>query len=213
MSKITLGSGQQGNCVQRNVHFVFILQHETLKKCVKLYTGRRRFYDKMEIMLGFRINPWIGWCWCFLAPMFCSVSFWYLINILNRWIKMQKNAWRCPSVSCWLNWWLDWGLKLPYLYFQALTYLKALSRNELNEKTCLFLINTLNDYALILICSSSSSLTWQHISHWLTVSTFIPRGAKLLVGCWRHRHWPAFRLWWFTNSSSPQEQSERYMIR
>ena len=124
-----------------------------------------------------------------------------------------KNAWRCPSVSCWLNWWLDWGLKLPYLYFQALTYLKALSRNELNEKTCLCLINTLNDYALILICSSSSSLTWQHISHWLTVSTFIPCGAKLLVGCWRHRHWPAFRLWWFTNSSRPQEQSERYMIR
>ncbi|XP_058969883.2 sodium- and chloride-dependent taurine transporter-like [Pocillopora verrucosa] len=37
--------------------------------------GRRRFYDKMEIMLGFRINPWIGWCWCFLAPMFCSFIF------------------------------------------------------------------------------------------------------------------------------------------
>lgn len=24
-------------------------------------------------MLGFRINPWIGWCWCFLAPIFCMV--------------------------------------------------------------------------------------------------------------------------------------------
>ena len=24
-------------------------------------------------MLGFRINPWIGWCWCFFAPMFCAV--------------------------------------------------------------------------------------------------------------------------------------------
>lgn len=25
-------------------------------------------------MLGFHINPWIGWCWCFFTPIFCSVS-------------------------------------------------------------------------------------------------------------------------------------------
>ncbi|XP_022796296.1 sodium- and chloride-dependent creatine transporter 1-like [Stylophora pistillata] len=45
------------------------------EKCPKICTGRHRFYDKMEIMLGFRINPWIGWCWCFLAPIFCSFIF------------------------------------------------------------------------------------------------------------------------------------------
>lgn len=37
--------------------------------------GRHRFYDNMETMLGFRINPWIGWCWCFMAPIFCSFIF------------------------------------------------------------------------------------------------------------------------------------------
>ncbi|KAJ7380047.1 hypothetical protein OS493_010754 [Desmophyllum pertusum] len=37
--------------------------------------GRGRFYDGMESMIGFRINPWIGWCWCFFAPMFCLFIF------------------------------------------------------------------------------------------------------------------------------------------
>lgn len=37
--------------------------------------GRHRFYDDMENMLGFRINPWIGWCWCFFAPIFCLFIF------------------------------------------------------------------------------------------------------------------------------------------
>lgn len=37
--------------------------------------GRNRFYDNMESMLGFRINPWIGWCWCFFAPSFCAFIF------------------------------------------------------------------------------------------------------------------------------------------
>jgi len=33
--------------------------------------GGERFYDDMEKMLGFRINPWIRWCWKFLTPLFC----------------------------------------------------------------------------------------------------------------------------------------------
>ncbi|KAJ7380043.1 hypothetical protein OS493_010750 [Desmophyllum pertusum] len=33
--------------------------------------GGPRFYDDMENMLGFRINPWIRWCWAFLTPVFC----------------------------------------------------------------------------------------------------------------------------------------------
>ncbi|KAK2556805.1 Sodium- and chloride-dependent GABA transporter 2 [Acropora cervicornis] len=37
--------------------------------------GRHRFYSDMERMLGFRINPWIGWCWCFFAPTFCAFIF------------------------------------------------------------------------------------------------------------------------------------------
>lgn len=38
------------------------------------YVGGERFYDDMENMLGFRINPWIRWCWKFLTPLFCLVS-------------------------------------------------------------------------------------------------------------------------------------------
>jgi len=33
--------------------------------------GGERFYGDMENMLGFRINPWIRWCWKFLTPLFC----------------------------------------------------------------------------------------------------------------------------------------------
>lgn len=38
------------------------------------YVGGERFYDDMENMLGFRINPWVRWCWKFLTPLFCLVS-------------------------------------------------------------------------------------------------------------------------------------------
>ncbi|CAH3167400.1 unnamed protein product, partial [Pocillopora meandrina] len=43
--------------------------------------GRNRFYDNMESMLGFRINPWIGWCWCFFAPSFCAFIF--IFNLIT----------------------------------------------------------------------------------------------------------------------------------
>lgn len=32
------------------------------------------FYSDMERMMGFCINFWIGWCWCFFVLMFCVVS-------------------------------------------------------------------------------------------------------------------------------------------
>lgn len=38
------------------------------------YTGGKRFYDDMENMLGFRINPWTRWCWKYITPLFCLVS-------------------------------------------------------------------------------------------------------------------------------------------
>jgi len=37
------------------------------------HTGGKRFYDDMEDMLGFRINPWVRWCWAFFTPVFCLV--------------------------------------------------------------------------------------------------------------------------------------------
>ncbi|KAL9966639.1 hypothetical protein ACROYT_G024747 [Oculina patagonica] len=33
--------------------------------------GGKRFYDDMESMLGFRINPWTRWCWKYITPLFC----------------------------------------------------------------------------------------------------------------------------------------------
>ena len=58
---------------------VLLLLYLSKRAAIKIYffklnTGRNRFYDNMESMLGFRINPWIGWCWCFFAPSFCAVS-------------------------------------------------------------------------------------------------------------------------------------------
>ena len=36
-------------------------------------TGGERFYDDMENMIGFRINPWLRWCWMIFTPIFCLV--------------------------------------------------------------------------------------------------------------------------------------------
>ena len=35
--------------------------------------GGKRFYDDMEKMIGFRINPWCRWCWMLMTPAFCLV--------------------------------------------------------------------------------------------------------------------------------------------
>ena len=37
-------------------------------------TGGERFYDDMENMIGFRINPWLRWCWMIFTPIFCLVG-------------------------------------------------------------------------------------------------------------------------------------------
>lgn len=37
--------------------------------------GIRRFYDNIEMMMGFRINPYMGICWTILSPAFCMAIF------------------------------------------------------------------------------------------------------------------------------------------
>ena len=37
-------------------------------------SGGERFYDDMENMIGFRINPWLRWCWMIFTPIFCLVG-------------------------------------------------------------------------------------------------------------------------------------------
>lgn len=41
---------------------------------VWIIAGGDRFYDNMASMIGFRINPWIKWCWKYLTPAFCLVG-------------------------------------------------------------------------------------------------------------------------------------------
>ena len=35
--------------------------------------GVKRFYDNLEMMLGFRINPYMAVSWTVLSPIFCMV--------------------------------------------------------------------------------------------------------------------------------------------
>ena len=36
--------------------------------------GAERFYKNIEVMIGYRINPWMKICWLVLAPMIVAVS-------------------------------------------------------------------------------------------------------------------------------------------
>ena len=38
-----------------------------------LFVGVRRFYDNLEMMYGWRINPYMMVCWTVLSPIFCMV--------------------------------------------------------------------------------------------------------------------------------------------
>ncbi|XP_021362201.1 sodium- and chloride-dependent taurine transporter-like [Mizuhopecten yessoensis] len=37
--------------------------------------GIRRFYDNLEMMMGYRINPFMAICWTVLSPIFCMTIF------------------------------------------------------------------------------------------------------------------------------------------
>jgi len=39
-----------------------------------LAAGVDRFYDNIEQMLGYRINPWLKICWRFLTPFITAVG-------------------------------------------------------------------------------------------------------------------------------------------
>ncbi|GAU93469.1 hypothetical protein RvY_05404 [Ramazzottius varieornatus] len=38
--------------------------------CIGWFYGADRFYEDIRRMLGFRINPWMKWCWKYLGPIF-----------------------------------------------------------------------------------------------------------------------------------------------
>ena len=42
--------------------------------CSVLLPGSKKFYDNLEVMLGFRLLPWFRICWLVLSPMASAVS-------------------------------------------------------------------------------------------------------------------------------------------
>lgn len=63
--------------------------------------GGERFYDDMENMLGFRINPWIRWCWKFLTPLFCLGVF---IFSLVTYSPLKYNGYEYPGWGEAIGW-------------------------------------------------------------------------------------------------------------
>ena len=43
--------------------------------CVYLFEGGWKFYNAIELMLGYRINPYLWVCWSILTPLCSIVSF------------------------------------------------------------------------------------------------------------------------------------------
>ncbi|GAU90934.1 hypothetical protein RvY_03284-2 [Ramazzottius varieornatus] len=48
--------------------------------------GADRFYDDIEKMLGYRINPWCKWCWKYISPVVCAGIFFFS---LATWAPME----------------------------------------------------------------------------------------------------------------------------
>lgn len=56
--------------------------------------GADRFYDNLETMLGFRINPWFGICWRWLTPV---VTFGILIFSIVKFEPLTYNDYKYPT--------------------------------------------------------------------------------------------------------------------
>ena len=41
---------------------------------VFILIGASRYYDNLEMMIGYRINPWLRICWLVLTPILTCVS-------------------------------------------------------------------------------------------------------------------------------------------
>ena len=76
--KVTISSLGDTTMSIKNTNFVIILYWFWVRFLLFIWTGRDRFYSNIEAMLGFPINPWCGWCWKYLSPIFCLVSTWWL---------------------------------------------------------------------------------------------------------------------------------------
>ncbi|XP_074621887.1 sodium- and chloride-dependent creatine transporter 1-like isoform X1 [Acropora palmata] len=83
--------------------------------------GGDRFYDNMTSMFGFRINPWIKWCWKYCAPLFCMGIF---IFSLATYKPLKYNNYKYPAWGEAIGWCMALSsiLCIPgYMIFRFLT--------------------------------------------------------------------------------------------
>lgn len=48
------------------------------------FSGVRRFYDNLQMMYGWRINPYMMIGWCVTSPIFCMVNQIHLVSLQLR---------------------------------------------------------------------------------------------------------------------------------
>lgn len=83
--------------------------------------GGDRFYDNMTSMFGFRINPWIKWCWKYCSPLFCMGIF---IFSLATYKPLKYNNYKYPAWGEAIGWCMALSsiLCIPgYMIFRFLT--------------------------------------------------------------------------------------------
>ncbi|XP_068738298.1 sodium- and chloride-dependent taurine transporter-like [Montipora capricornis] len=83
--------------------------------------GGDRFYDNLEDMIGFRINPWIKWCWRYFTPLFCMGIFVFSIVTYK---PLEYNKYSYPGWGQAIGWCMALSsiMCIPgYMIFRFLT--------------------------------------------------------------------------------------------
>lgn len=58
-----------------------LVQTVSMTTYVFSFAGINRFYDNLEMMYGFRINPYMKVSWAIISPLFCVVR---ILKVLRK---------------------------------------------------------------------------------------------------------------------------------
>uniref|UniRef100_A0A8C4QZE6 Uncharacterized protein n=1 Tax=Eptatretus burgeri TaxID=7764 RepID=A0A8C4QZE6_EPTBU len=64
-------------------------------------TGANKFYNALEDMLGFRINPWMKLCWKFFTPLLLMGTLIYFLVFLK---PLSYNGYQYPQWAEGIGW-------------------------------------------------------------------------------------------------------------
>ncbi|XP_076330985.1 sodium- and chloride-dependent GABA transporter 2-like [Tachypleus tridentatus] len=64
--------------------------------------GVDRFYENIQDMLGFHINPWLRWCWCFFTPLMTTGIFFFSL-VTNKPLTYNR-SYHYPEWAIGLGW-------------------------------------------------------------------------------------------------------------